>query len=69
MKKRRSDDSLVFVDSGEGGIDTAQSAAHRRYHDADARVPLHTIDHCQNHVLKRSKTRWHYMHLNYAAEA
>jgi len=32
------------------------------------RVPLDTIDRCQNHVLKGSKVRRHYLHHDYASE-
>lgn len=68
MKKRGSDDSLVLAGGRNGGWTPHDLRRTGATMMQALGVPLDTIDRCQNHVLKGSKTRRHYLHHNYAAE-
>ena len=68
LKKRRSDNTLVLA-SGRNGAWTPHDLRRTGATMMQALgVPLDTIDRCQNHVLKGSKVRRHYLHHDYADE-
>jgi len=68
LKKRPSDNSLVLA-AGRNGAWTPHDLRRTGATMMQALgVPLDTIDRCQNHVLKGSKVRRHYLHHDYAAE-
>lgn len=68
LKKRRSDNSLVLA-GGRNGTWTPHDLRRTGATMMQALgVPLDTIDRCQNHVLKGSKVRRHYLHHDYAEE-
>lgn len=68
LKKRRLDDTLVLA-GGRNGPWTPHDLRRTGATMMQALgVPLDTIDRCQNHVLKGSKTRRHYLHHDYAPE-
>ncbi|WP_198116948.1 tyrosine-type recombinase/integrase [Massilia rhizosphaerae] len=68
LQKRRSDNTLVVAD-GRNGAWTPHDLRRTGATMMQALgVPLDTIDRCQNHVLKGSKVRRHYLHHDYASE-
>lgn len=68
MKNRRCDNTLVLA-NGTTGPWTPHDLRRTSATMMQALgVPLDTIDRCQNHVLKGSKVRRHYLHHDYAAE-
>lgn len=68
MKNRRCDNTLVLA-AGRTGAWTPHDLRRTGATMMQALgVPLDTIDRCQNHVLKGSKVRRHYLHHDYAPE-
>jgi integrase len=68
MKNRRCDNTLV-LGAGKSGAWTPHDLRRTGATMMQSLgVPLDTIDRCQNHVLKGSKVRRHYMHHDYADE-
>jgi len=68
MKNRRCDNTLVLA-TGRTGAWTPHDLRRTGATMMQAlSVPLDTIDRCQNHVLKGSKVRRHYLHHDYADE-
>jgi integrase len=68
MKNRRSDNTLV-LGGGKNGAWTPHDLRRTGATMMQAlKVPLDTIDRCQNHVLGGSKVRRHYLHHEYAEE-
>jgi integrase len=68
LARRRHDNTLVLA-KGENGEwtphDMRRTGATMMQ---QLRVPLDTIDRCQNHVIKGPKTRRHYLHYDYRDE-
>ncbi len=68
MSKRRHDDTLVLAN----GVNGAWTPHDMRRTGATMmqalKVPLDIIDRCQNHVMRGSKVRRHYLHYDYADE-
>jgi integrase len=68
LKNRRSDNTLV-LGGGKNGEWTPHDLRRTGATMMQAlKVPLDTIDRCQNHVLQGSKVRRHYFHHEYAEE-
>ncbi|WP_371767473.1 tyrosine-type recombinase/integrase [Massilia sp.] len=68
LAKRRSDNTLVLA-GGRNGAWTPHDLRRTGATMMQALgIPLDTIDRCQNHVLKGSKVRRHYLHHDYADE-
>lgn len=68
MKNRRCDNTLVLVAGRNGGWTPHDLRRTGATMMQSLGVPLDTIDRCQNHVLKGSKVRRHYLHHDYALE-
>ena len=68
MKNRRCDNTLVLADGKTGAWTPHDLRRTGATMMQGLGVPLDTIDRCQNHVLKGSKVRRHYLHHDYAAE-
>lgn len=68
LTMRRSDNSLVLAD-GRNGTWTPYELRRTGATMMQAiGVLLNTIDRCQNHVLKGSEVRRHYLHYDYAKQ-
>lgn len=68
LAKRRSDNTLVLAGGRNGGWTPHDLRRTGATMMQALGVPLDTIDRCQNHVLKGSKVRRHYLHHDYADE-
>lgn len=68
MKNRRCDNTLVLAAGRTGAWTPHDLRRTGATMMQSLGVPLDTIDRCQNHVLKGSKVRRHYLHHDYADE-
>ena len=68
MKHRRHDNSLVLADGQNGEWTPHDLRRTGATLMQKLRVPLDTIDRCQNHVLPGSRVRRHYLHHEYVDE-